>query len=106
MNKELFISTRGKTHVVALTVNSKLVEFNRENEDDFSIVGNIYKGKITQVLKGMQAAFVNIGRKKNGYLYVGESLQEENVEEVPTQIKTSPISAIEGDTIMVQVGKA
>lgn len=105
MNKELFISTRGKTHVVALTVNSKLVEFNRENEDDFSIVGNIYKGKITQVLKGMQAAFVNIGRKKNGYLYVGESALVDDGENVP-EIKPFSLSVKEGDVVMVQVGKA
>lgn len=104
MEKELFVSTRGKTHAVALTENGKVIEFISENEDDASIVGNIYKGKVEQVLKGMQAAFVNIGREKNAYMSVGEqtvSLDSSGMK----LFENAVIDAKRGDSIMVQVTK-
>lgn len=103
MSKELFISTRGSTHAVALTEYGILAEFNSESDEDSSIVGNIYKGKIEQVVKGMQACFINIGREKNAYLFYGSSIEDQeyayNVEP-----KAKFFGKV-GDEIMVQVTK-
>lgn len=104
MEKELFVSTRGKTHAVALTENGKVIEFTSENEDDASIVGNIYKGKVEQVLKGMQAAFINIGREKNAYMSVGE--QTVSLDSTGSKLfENAVIDAKRGDSVMVQVTK-
>lgn len=103
MEKELFVSTRGKTHAVALTENGKVIEFTSESEDDASIVGNIYKGKVEQVLKGMQAAFVNIGREKNAYMSVGE--QTVSIDAADKLFENAVIDKKRGDSIMVQVTK-
>ncbi|RKY37594.1 MAG: hypothetical protein DRP78_00650 [Candidatus Omnitrophota bacterium] len=57
--------------VVVIDKNGKIEEFLLERNND-NLAGNIYKGKITHVVKGMDAAFVDIGRGKNGFLYVNE----------------------------------
>src|SRR6056297_3621358 len=54
--------------------NGELQEIYFENPDHHRIAGNIYKGKVTNVLPGMQAAFVDIGLEKNAYLYVSNAL--------------------------------
>jgi ribonuclease G len=57
---------------VAVQDNNLLTELYLEREGRRSIVGNIYKGVITNVLPGMQAAFVNIGLQKDAFLYAGD----------------------------------
>ena len=47
----------------AAVEDGKLTEFNYESQSRVNIIGNIYKGKVTDVLNGMQAAFVNCGLK-------------------------------------------
>ena len=49
-----------------------LTELLLERGDERNIVGNIYKGKVIRVLPGMQAAFVDIGMEKAGFLYAGD----------------------------------
>lgn len=106
MLKEVFVSTRGKKHAVAIVEGGKLVEFNSENEDEISIVGSIYKGRVEQVLKGMQAAFVNIGRAKNAYLYMSDTLVDgQDLTEAREEFKVKTLEAKIGDEIMVQVSK-
>lgn len=104
MKKELFVSSRGNTHAVALTEGGVLAEFNSESDDDASIVGNIYKGKIEQIVKGMQAAFVNIGRNKNAYLFYGDAGIAEQEIAVDLFDKKEMTDKV-GDEIMVQVTK-
>ncbi len=106
MKKELYISTRGDTHAIAVTEGGKLVEFNSESQKDLSIVGNIYRGKIEQIVLGMEAVFINIGRKKNGYLYLGETtvLDEGSESKKPSKFDLAQLKV--GDNIMVQVSKS
>lgn len=56
----------------ALTEGDELVEFHLDAGDQSEISGNIYKGRVVNVLNGMQAAFVCFGQAKNGYLYAGD----------------------------------
>jgi ribonuclease G len=60
---------------MAILENLELIEACVERSDSGHNVGNIYKGKIKNVLPGMQAVFVDIGREKNAFLYAGDILE-------------------------------
>ncbi len=103
--KKLFIDYHPRRTQVALVEDGELVEFQLEKQDVPSIVGSIYKGKVVNLIKGMKAAFVNIGLERNAFLYCGESTYDKSsiinkeVQEC-TDLKVSP-----GDDIMCQVIK-
>ena len=59
---------------VALLEDHELTEIYIEGQEGQSIVGNIYKGKVENVLPGMQAAFVNIATEKNAFLYIRDAI--------------------------------
>ena len=105
MNKKLLIDVHKKRTKVALVENGELVEYHIEKTNSCSIVGNIYKGKVVNILAGMQAAFVDIGLEKNAFLYVGDMLVDKS--ELVGQNLSLPqkLSVKQGDIIMVQVVK-
>jgi ribonuclease G len=70
--KRLLISRDGSETRVALVEDGRLSEFYVEHPRRLSRVGNIYKGRVENVLAGMDAAFVDIGLERNGYLHVEE----------------------------------
>ena len=57
---------------VALVEEARTVELLIEKRRDSALVGNIYKGRVTRILPGMQAAFVDIGLERAAFLYVGD----------------------------------
>jgi ribonuclease G len=61
---------------VALLEDGELAEFHLERSDHRGLAANIYKGKVTRVLPGMQAAFVDIGLEKAGFLHVSDFYDE------------------------------
>jgi len=71
VTREMLISQDHSEVRVAICENKQLVELYIERAKR-SVVGNIYLGKVTDVLPGMQAAFVDIGLEKNAYLYVDD----------------------------------
>lgn len=77
MNR-IYIDKKGKLDRIALIEDGELVEFYKEDSQK-SILGNIYRGRVVNVLKGMSAAFVDIGAKKNGYLYIKDALNKEQM---------------------------
>ena len=102
MKKLLIDYTPGIVRV-ALVDGKNLEEFSVEYPSRMDIVGNVYKGKVENVLSGMKAAFVNIGLDRNGFLHVGESLVDAgrlNENREPAPFNVSP-----GDVIMCQVVK-
>src|SRR5436853_4625475 len=78
MKKTILVSAdNGETRVAVLEASSKeatpeVAELYVERRGRRSIVGNIYKGKVDNVLPGMEAAFVDIGLERNGFLHVDE----------------------------------
>ena len=70
MSQELVISSNPIETTVAIRENDRLAEIHVERHDNKAIVGNIYKGRVTRVLPGMQSAFVNIGQERDAFLYV------------------------------------
>lgn len=72
----IFIDSLNGVNRVGIVENNRLVEFHLE-EQEKRIVGNIYRGRVVNVLQGMEAAFVDIGESKNAYLYVKEALPKD-----------------------------
>lgn len=72
MKREIVINASALEVRVALLEDNSLAEFYLERDDHRGLVGNIYKGKVTRVLPGMQAAFVDIGLEKAGFLHVSD----------------------------------
>lgn len=91
---------------VAVLEDKELVEIYIERESLKSIVGNIYKGVVENILPGMDAAFVNIGLEKNAFLYLGDvnKLEFGDSEEY-FEIKANPLALRCGQEIVVQVIK-
>ncbi|MGL4988217.1 MAG: Rne/Rng family ribonuclease [Cetobacterium sp.] len=67
---QIVINTNNFKTRAAILEDGKLMEIHIEREGEGTLNGNIYKGKVANVLPGMESAFVNIGLEKNGFLYV------------------------------------
>ncbi len=74
MLKELVVNAASHETRVALLENGTIVEVFIEREDETSIAGNIYKGRVQRVLPGMQAAFLDIGFDQAAFIYVDDVL--------------------------------
>ncbi|WP_333651033.1 Rne/Rng family ribonuclease [Candidatus Binatus sp.] len=72
MKREIAINASALEVRVALLEDNQLAEFYLERNRQVGLAGNIYKGKVTRVLPGMQAAFVDIGLEKAGFLHVSD----------------------------------
>ena len=72
VKREIVINAAALETRVALLEDNSLAEFYLERDAHRGLVGNIYKGKVTRVLPGMQAAFVDIGLEKAGFLHVSD----------------------------------
>ena len=89
MNKELYVSSTPHETKVALVEDDQLAEVFFERENEYTLAGSIYKGRVTRVLPGMQSAFVDIGLERDAFLYVSDFLElpsEEGEEEEFGQI--------------------
>src|SRR4051812_26047380 len=72
MSTELIINASLPETRIALMENGEIQDLLIERASGKGIVGNIYKGRVTRVLPGMQAAFVDIGLEKAAFLYVDD----------------------------------
>jgi ribonuclease G len=72
MNKEMIISSTGHDTRVAILEDDQVVEIFIERENQRGVVGNIYKGRVSKVLPGMQSSFIDIGLERDAFLYVSE----------------------------------
>jgi ribonuclease G len=72
MTKEMIISTNGHETRVAILEDDLLAEVFVERERNRGVVGNVYKGRVSKVLPGMQSAFIDLGLERDGFLYVSD----------------------------------
>ena len=72
MNKEMIISSGDHETRVAILEDDQVVEVFIERENQRGVVGNVYKGRVSKVLPGMQSSFVDIGLERDAFLYVSE----------------------------------
>ena len=93
MRKELVISSTRQETRIAVLENDELVEFLIERHRSQNIAGNIYKGRVTKVLPGMQSAFVNIGLERDAFLYVSDFF--EDTDEYERVVATAEKEALE-----------
>ena len=106
MDKEIIIKNEESGIAVAYLEDGKLVEILDEHFSLQRLAGGIYKGKVENVLPGMQAAFVNLGMKKNSFLYVEDALPHRSYVE-GEQHEVKPINEVlsPGQEVVVQIVK-
>jgi len=86
MNKELFVSSTPHETKVGLVEDDLLAEVYLERENEYTLAGSIYKGRVTRVLPGMQSAFVDIGLERDAFLYVSDFMELEEHDDDLTDI--------------------
>jgi ribonuclease G len=72
MSKEMIISSSAHETRVAILEDDQVAEIFIERERSRGVVGNVYKGRVSKVLPGMQSAFVDLGLERDGFLYVSD----------------------------------
>src|SRR5580692_1925296 len=86
MNKELFVSSTPHETKVGLVEDDLLAEVYLERENEYTLAGSIYKGRVTRVLPGMQSAFVDIGLERDAFLYVSDFMELEEHDDDLTDV--------------------
>jgi len=107
MSEELLINVAPTETRVALVENGVLQEVYIERPQRRGLVGNIYKGKVVRVLPGMQAAFINIGLERAGFIHAADiaPLDENGMEARQVEVPDIRSLVHEGQTLVVQVTK-
>jgi ribonuclease G len=81
MAKEICISSTPHETRLAILEDDQLAEIYYERENEYTLAGSIYNGRVTRVLPGMQSAFVDVGLERDAFLYVTDFLELEDQEE-------------------------
>ena len=118
MAREIVINATKQESRIAVLDEGQIVELSVERTRHRTIVGNIYKGRVTKVLPGMQSAFVDLGLERDAFLYVSDVIEdleeyesetpdELHIDDVPQHRPETSISDLlrEGQEIVVQVSK-
>ena len=110
MRKSILITVEPDETRVAVLEDDRLVEVYHERPSTQRVAGNIYKGRVENVLPGMQAAFVNIGLERNAFLYVADAVprgEEAEDDDLPDDLRHASITDVlhPGQEIIVQVAK-
>jgi ribonuclease G len=117
MAREIVINATKHESRIAVLDEGQVVELWVERTRQRTLVGNIYKGRVTKVLPGMQSAFVDLGLERDAFLYVSDVIEEveafesEGAVEIPIdEVQPRPEASIsdllrEGQEIVVQVSK-
>jgi ribonuclease G len=115
---EIVINVEQLETRIARVEDKRVAELRIERHGEQSLVGNVYRGRVDSVVPGIQAAFVDIGIERNGFLYVGDiaaaegtgDFDLEDVDQPKSKSRKSQRSSIEkilkkNQSIMVQVQK-
>lgn len=114
MHSELIINVTFNEIRMAFLENGVPVEFFIERKHEKNIVGNIYKGKVSRIVPGMDAAFIDIGLDKSAFLYVGDIVLDRTMYEEFDDLDSLPAIELseriegvleEGQEIIVQVSR-
>ena len=108
MAEELLINVNPFETRVALVSHGLLHEIHLARADGYSVTGNIYLGKVERIVPGMQAAFVNVGLQRPGFLHARDiDAPKVQLAEEPADTKKADIRDLltEGQSILVQIEK-
>src|ERR1700730_16569929 len=81
MSKKICVSSTPHETRLAILEDEQLTEVYYERENEYTLAGSIYKGKVTRVLPGMQSAFVDVGLERDAFLYVTDFMEEQDDED-------------------------
>lgn len=102
--REIFIDKReDNTKLILLVEDGILIEKYQEKESYKRLEGNIYLGKVRNILQGMQAAFVDIGKSKNSFIHANDIIPKVDVTREETKLANIKDVAKTGMPLMVQV---
>lgn len=104
MKSKILVDYESYMCSVALIKDGALEEFYVEDRNIELITGDIYKGKVVNVLPGLESAFVDIGRRKNGFLAASDMLEDRTSLSRSGQIPQK-LNVSAGDYVLVQVTK-
>ena len=106
MGKQLIVNCDAREIRIGVLEDGKPVDLYFQRSIDQRLVGNIYKGRVINILPGMHAAFIDIGLEKNAFLFVDDVVTD-TVENVSKAKKDTPISSLlhQGQDLLVQVIK-
>ena len=103
---ELMIKRIEKQRQIALVEDGKMIEYYDEGEDDHKNEGNIYIGVVKDIVKGMQAAFVDIGIEKNSLIHLKDILEKKDEKKEKAKISQDINEVIKpGQKLLVQIKK-
>ena len=110
MQQDILINWSPQETRVAVIENGAVQELHIERSLERGLVGNVYLGKVTRVLPGMQSAFIDIGLERAAFLHVADVWQKHPEGEPPPSRQAQPAVPIErqvfeGQALMVQVIK-
>lgn len=103
---ELIIKRMGQERQIVLIENGKIVEYYKEDEEENKNEGNIYIGIVKDIVKGMQAAFVDIGIDKNSLIHLKDILEKKDEKKQKVNLHQEITNLIKpNDKLLVQVKK-
>ena len=103
---ELFIKRDEKQRQIILVEDGKIIEYYEEKEEDNSNEGNIYIGVVKDIVKGMQAAFVDIGIEKNSLIHLKDILEKKDEKKEKPNINQDICTVIKpNQKLLVQIKK-
>lgn len=100
---QIFIDVNSGLSRIAIIEDDHLVEFYEEDSSNESLLGNIYRARVVNVLQGMDSAFVDIGEGKNAYLHVKDALEKEKMYDKEKHRINQVLKG--GEELIVQVTK-
>jgi Rne/Rng family ribonuclease len=105
MTKEMIISSSAHETRVAILEDDQVAEIFIERERSRGVVGNLYKGRVSKVLPGMQSAFVDLGLERDGFLYVSDVVATfEEFDRLETD-EDDPSAPLEGNGTPASTGQ-
>ncbi|MDP1709073.1 MAG: ribonuclease G [Gammaproteobacteria bacterium] len=107
MSREILINVTPRETRVAVVENGVLQDIFVERAHKRGLVGNIYKGRVSRVLPGMQAAFVDVGLERTAFLHASDILPAANGDDLDEKKTSEPIASLlrDGQELLVQVVK-
>ncbi len=97
MSKELIVSSTAHETKVAIIEDDQVVEVYFEREQEYSLAGSIFKGRVTRVLPGMQSSFVNIGLERDAFLYVSDFFEDTDEYDALVSATEEKVARLERD---------
>ncbi|MGA1982740.1 MAG: Rne/Rng family ribonuclease [Acidobacteriaceae bacterium] len=101
MSKEIYISSTPHETRLAIVEDEALTEIYYERENEYTLAGSIYNGRVTRVLPGMQSSFVDIGLERDAFLYITDFMEEapdsEEFDTTPASDRPRTINAERSD---------